>query len=220
MVLTFWVNRPTSERRSYPGAARIQSFRMCREARIGAQASTLLSQRGDARNREGPEESRARCERPKISAHAVEHLWGTVFSSSATVRQLNGGESVALVLDRQETGRHRESRRNQSPDQAPRPPHGGIGMPWTRAPISRAVRVRPVFIDVVERPRVEQLRCRAAMGGPPQPHAHCVGLKVAEVDGDEQRGFAASPAELRLDAPRQAGQERPPVQEHRDQHQA
>ena len=143
----------------------------------------------------------------------VEHLLGSL--ERGAVGQLHGGDQIALVLDRQEAGRHPRQAVAADPDQhqCERDRHGGVPAQEGDQPRVAAL---DAVIDSVEAAVEEIALLRRHRR--PQPERALRRLQRRRVDGGQQRGRRDHQRELRIDAPGEAGEERG-RQEHRDQHQ-
>ena len=127
----------------------------------------------------------------------VEHLLGPL--QRGAIRQLNGGDQIALVLDRQEAGRHPRQAVAADPDQDQREGDRHRGVPAQEGNQPRVAALDAV-IDVVETAIEEVALFRRHRR--PQPQRALRRLQRRRVDGGQQRGRRDHQRELRVDAAR------------------
>ncbi|MGY3407490.1 hypothetical protein ACVWZV_003603 [Bradyrhizobium sp. GM5.1] len=146
-------------------------------------------------------------------ARSVEHLLGPF--QRGTVRQLHGGDQVALVLDRQEAGRYPGQPVAADPDQHQRDRDRDRAVPAQHADQSDVAALDAV-VDRVEAAIEEVALLRRHRR--PQPESALRRLQRRRVDGGQKRGRRDHQRKLRIDAAGEPGEERR-WQKHRDQHQ-
>ena len=141
------------------------------------------------------------------------HTLGTL--KRRTIRQLHGDQEIALILDRNEAGRHPRQAVAGDGDQDQRADDGNIAV-RDQAADQPAIGSLDAVIDRVEAAIEEVALLRRHR--PAQPQRALRRLQRGRVDGAEQRGCGNHQRELRIHLPGQSRQKRR-GQEHRDQHQ-